>query len=69
MAISGCIISVVGGHIFHQLSGTVLLLVAALAWVIAPLMFGIAPEGAGYWEYILPSMIRAAIGIDISFNL
>jgi hypothetical protein len=66
MAIGGCIISAIGEHIFYWLSGTILLLVAGLAWVIAPLMFGNAPEDAGYWEYILPSMIRATFGIDIS---
>jgi hypothetical protein len=32
-------------------------------------MFGIALEDAGYWEYILPSMVCATIGIDITFNL
>jgi MFS family permease len=66
MAIGGCIISAIGEHTFYWLSGTILLLVAGLAWVIAPLMFGNAPEDAGYWEYILPSMIRATFGIDIS---
>src|SRR5450432_922022 len=69
MAIGGCIISVVVGHIFHRLSGTILLLAAGLAWIITPLIFAIALEDAGYWEYILPSMIYATIGIDISFNL
>jgi hypothetical protein len=69
MAIGGCIISTIGGQIFHRLSGTILLIVAGVAWVVAPLMFAIAPENAGYWQYILPSMICATIGIDISFNL
>jgi hypothetical protein len=69
MAIGGYIISTIGGQIFHCLSGTILLIIAGVAWVIAPLMFAIAPENAGYWQYILPLMIYATIGINISFNL
>ncbi|KFY36310.1 hypothetical protein V494_05106 [Pseudogymnoascus sp. VKM F-4513 (FW-928)] len=69
MAIGGVFISTFGGFILHLLSGTVLIYVAGVAWIIAPLLFAIAPEGANYWAYVFPSMICATLGIDITFNV
>lgn len=69
MAISGYIISTISGQIFYRLSSTILLIVAGVAWVVAPLIFAIALENASYQQYILLSMICATISIDISFNL
>ncbi|KFY97626.1 hypothetical protein V500_01972 [Pseudogymnoascus sp. VKM F-4518 (FW-2643)] len=69
MALGGICISTFGGFILHLLSGTVLIYVAGVAWIIAPLLFAIAPDGANYWAYVFPSMICATIGIDITFNV
>ncbi|KAH8598189.1 MFS multidrug transporter-like protein [Bisporella sp. PMI_857] len=69
MALGGCIISTVGGFVMHLLPGTILILIAGTSWIIAPLMFAIAPKGANYWAYIFSSMICATIGIDITFNV
>ncbi|KAI9776687.1 MAG: hypothetical protein M1839_009414 [Geoglossum umbratile] len=69
MAIGGCIISSVGGLIFHLFPGTILLLIAGTAWVIAPLLFAIAPVGASFWAYTFPSMICATVAIDTTFNI
>jgi predicted MFS family arabinose efflux permease len=69
MAAGGCVISIFGGYVLHLLPGTILLIIAGSAWVIAPLLFAIAPSGANYWEYIFPSMLCATIGIDITFNV
>jgi hypothetical protein len=69
MALGGCIISTFGGFILHLLPGTLLITIAGVSWIIAPLLFAIAPQGANYWAYIFPSMICATIGIDITFNI
>jgi len=69
MALGGCIISTFGGFVLHLLPGTVLIIIAGTSWIIAPLLFAIAPEGANYWAYIFPSMICATVGIDITFNV
>ncbi|OBT41642.1 hypothetical protein VE00_07650 [Pseudogymnoascus sp. WSF 3629] len=69
MALGGICISTFGGFILHLLSGTVLIYVAGVAWILAPLMFAIAPDGANYWAYVFPSMIFATMGIDITFNV
>ena len=69
MAAGGCIISIFGGCVLHLLPGTILLIIAGSAWIIAPLLFAVAPIGADYWAYIFPSMVCATIGIDITFNV
>jgi MFS family permease len=69
MALGGCIISTVGGFVLHLLPGTILIFISGISWIIAPLLFAIAPEGAMYWAYIFPSMICATVGIDITFNV
>lgn len=69
MALGGCLISTFGGFVLHLLPGTLLIIIAGTSWIIAPLLFAIAPQGANYWAYIFPSMICATIGIDITFNV
>jgi hypothetical protein len=69
MALGGCIISTAGGFVLHLLPGTILILISGAAWIIAPLLFAIAPAGANYWAYVFPAMICATTGIDITFNI
>lgn len=69
MALGGCLIASFGGLILHRLPGTLLVIFSGTSWIIAPLLFAIAPQGANYWAYIFPSMICATIGIDITFNV
>lgn len=69
MCVGGVIISVLGGYVLHLISGTVLMLVAGCGWVIASVLFAVAPVGALYWSYVFPSMICATIGIDVLFNV
>ncbi|ESZ95283.1 hypothetical protein SBOR_4337 [Sclerotinia borealis F-4128] len=69
MALGGCIISTVGGFVLHLLPGTALIITAGVAWIVAPLLFAIAPAGVNYWAYIFPAMICATIGIDITFTV
>jgi hypothetical protein len=69
MCIGGIIIATVGGFVLHIISGTSLMLLAGVCWVIAPLLFAIMPEGAGYWPFVFPAMVTGTIGIDVSFNI
>jgi MFS family permease len=69
MVLGGCLISTFGGFVLHLLPGTILIIIAGTSWIIAPLLFAIAPQGANYWAYIFPSMICATVGIDITFNV
>lgn len=69
MALGGCIISTVGGFVLHRLPGTLLIIISGIAWIIAPLLFALAPQGASYWAYVFPAMLCATVGIDITFNV
>lgn len=69
MSLGGVIISVVGGYVLHLLPGTLLMGIAGLGWVIASILFAVAPDGANYWAYVFPAMICATIGIDVTFNV
>ncbi|PBP24194.1 drug resistance protein [Diplocarpon rosae] len=69
MALGGCFIATFGGLIMHLVPGTVLVIMSGVSWIIAPLLFAIAPPGANYWAYIFPSMICATLGIDVTFNV
>lgn len=48
MALGGCIITTAGGFVLHLLPGTALVIAAGVAWIVAPLLFAIAPAGANY---------------------
>lgn len=69
MALGGIIISTVGGIVLHLLSSTLLMYIAGIAWIIAPLLFAVAPDGANYWAYVFPAMCCATVGIDLTFNV
>jgi len=69
MALGGCIISTAGGLLLHIIPGQVLVVISGICWIIAPLMFAIAPPGANYWEYTFPAMICGTLAIDTTFNV
>lgn len=45
------------------------MVVSGICWILAPLLFAIAPVGAHYWSYIFPAMICATLAIDTTFNV
>ncbi|PYH76166.1 MFS general substrate transporter [Aspergillus uvarum CBS 121591] len=69
MAVGGLIISIVGGHILHSLSGTLLMILSGLGYLGSGLLFAVIPRGGNYWAFVFPAMICGTIGIDISFNV
>ncbi|KAE9374682.1 MFS general substrate transporter [Stipitochalara longipes BDJ] len=69
MALGGCLIATFGGFVLHLLPGTILVIISGISWIVAPILFAVAPQGASYWAYIFPSMIFATVGIDITFNV
>lgn len=55
MALGGCIISTVGGFVFHLIPGTIMLIISGVAWVISPLLFAIMPVGGSFWAFTFPA--------------
>lgn len=62
-------ISVLAGFVLHLIPGWILLVVAGIAWVLACMLFALAPDGASYWAWVFPAMICGTLGIDISYNV
>ena len=69
MVLGGVINSILGGMVMHRIPGTILLVIASCGWIVALLLFAIAPANANYWAYIFPSTICATIGVDLTFNI
>ncbi|GME55969.1 uncharacterized protein K452DRAFT_315629 [Neofusicoccum parvum] len=69
MAIGGLLIASIGGLVLHRLPGTVTILVAGAAWIVPPLLFALAPPGAGYWPWVFPGMVCTAIATDTTFTV
>lgn len=68
-AIGGIILCIIGGMVMHVVPIMILLLFSALAWIAAPLLLALAPLPLHYWEYVVPSMLCATIGIDLTFTV
>lgn len=68
MAAGGVVLATVGGFTLHFLPGRLLLIFSGMGHVACVLLFALIPEGGSYWAYVLPAMIGATIGIDITYN-
>ncbi|KAK3712845.1 hypothetical protein LTR37_008936 [Vermiconidia calcicola] len=68
-AIGGVILCIVGGSLMHIVPIMILLIISALAWIAAPLLLALAPLPLNYWSFVVPSMLCATIGIDLTFTI
>lgn len=68
-ALGGLILCVAGGALLHIIPIMVLLLISALAWIAAPLLLALCPLPMNYWAFVMPSMLCATIGIDLTFTV
>ena len=69
MIVGGLILATVGGFLLHVLPGTLLLVISGIGFILSVLLFAIIPEDPNYWAYILPAMICATIGVDVTYNI
>ncbi|KAF4556896.1 putative drug resistance protein [Elsinoe fawcettii] len=63
------IVAIVSGYLLHLIPGTFVMLFAGVSWLIAPLLFALAPQGANYWAWTFPAMICATIAVDTTVNI
>ncbi|KAK5121400.1 hypothetical protein LTR85_005232 [Meristemomyces frigidus] len=68
-AIGGLILCVVGGAVLHIIPIEFLLLLSGLAWIAAPLLLAVCPLPLNYWAVVLPSMLCATVGIDLTYTV
>ncbi|MCJ1314822.1 hypothetical protein MMC15_000134 [Xylographa vitiligo] len=69
MIVGGLILATVGGFLLHVLPGTLLLIISGIGFILSVLLFAVIPENPSYWAYILPAMICATIGVDVTYNI
>ncbi|MCJ1437827.1 hypothetical protein MMC27_007214 [Xylographa pallens] len=69
MIVGGLILATVGGFLLHVLPGTLLLIISGIGSILSVLLFAIIPDNPSYWAYILPAMICATIGVDLTYNI
>ncbi|GIZ41676.1 hypothetical protein CKM354_000497400 [Cercospora kikuchii] len=68
-AIGGLILCVAGGALLHVTPIMILLIISGIAWIGAPLLLAMAPLPVHYWSFVMPSMLCATIGIDLTFTI
>ncbi|CAK3931832.1 Drug resistance [Lecanosticta acicola] len=68
-AIGGLLLCVVGGALLHIVPTMILLLISGLAWIAAPLLLALCPLPVSYWAFVMPSMVCATLGIDLTFTI
>jgi MFS family permease len=54
MMLGGLILSTAGGFVLHLVPGKALLVFSGAGWIVALLLFALAPLGASYWAFTLP---------------
>ena len=68
-AIGGMLLCVFSGALLHIIPVMLLLLLSAVAWLAAPLLLALAPLPLNYWSSVLPSMLCATIGLDLTYTV
>ncbi|TKA83148.1 hypothetical protein B0A55_00704 [Friedmanniomyces simplex] len=68
-AVGGLILCVVGASLLHIVRLEVLILLSGLAWIGAPLLLAVCPLPLNYWAVVVPSMLCATLGIDLTYTL
>ncbi|KAH9834297.1 Drug resistance protein [Teratosphaeria destructans] len=68
-AVGGVIMCVLTGALLHIVPPQVLLVVSGFAWIGASLIFAVCPYPVRYWSMVLPSMICATLGLDLTYTV
>ena len=68
-AIGGLVLCLAGGALLHIVKPKLILFISGLAWVAAPLLFALGPTPVDYWRFVMPSMLCATLGIDLTFTV
>ncbi|KAK3941398.1 major facilitator superfamily domain-containing protein [Diplogelasinospora grovesii] len=67
MAVGGLILATVSGVLLHRLPGRALLVLSGLGNLACTMLFALMPKQPDYWAFILPAMIGATVGVDITY--
>lgn len=68
-AVGGLLLCILSGSILHIVPVMVLFFISAVAWVGAPLLLALCTLPVNYWAFVMPSMLCATIGIDLTYTV
>ncbi|KAK0944133.1 hypothetical protein LTR29_004265 [Friedmanniomyces endolithicus] len=68
-AVGGLILCVVGASLLRVVRMEILMLLSGLAWIAAPLLLAVCPRPLNYWAVVVPSMLCATCGIDVTYTV
>ncbi|KAM0545022.1 hypothetical protein ACHAPJ_011532 [Fusarium lateritium] len=69
MIVGGLFLGTIGGMTLHLLPGRILLIISGSGYVVCCLLFALMPENPNYWAWVMPAMVAATVGIDITFTV
>ena len=69
MAVGGVVLAISEGFLLAIVPGRFWLIVSGIGAILAQLLLALIPVGGNYWAWIMPSMIFATVGIDLSIAL
>ncbi|KAI1102282.1 MFS general substrate transporter [Jackrogersella minutella] len=69
MAIAGLIWNIVAGRILHRVNNTLIMVIGAVCYLGASLLFSFIQPGSSYWAFMFPALILNVAGADLQFNV
>lgn len=69
MAVAGLMWNIIAGRILHTVNNTAIMLVGAVCYVGAGLLFSFMKADSTYWAFIFPALILNVAGADLQFNV
>ncbi|KAI0889029.1 MFS general substrate transporter [Annulohypoxylon maeteangense] len=69
MAIAGLIWNIIAGRILHVVNNTLIMIIGAICYLGASLLFSFMKPDSNYWAFMFPALILNVAGADFQFNV
>ncbi|KAI1461288.1 MFS general substrate transporter [Annulohypoxylon moriforme] len=69
MAIAGLIWNIIAGRILHTVNNTLIMVIGAVCYLGASLLFSFMKPESNYWAFMFPALILNVAGADFQFNV
>ena len=68
-AIAGLIWNVVAGSVLHRINNTLIMVVAALCYLVSTVLLSLTRPDSSYWAFMFPYLVLSVVGADFQFNV
>ncbi|KAI2473034.1 MFS general substrate transporter [Annulohypoxylon bovei var. microspora] len=69
MAVAGLIWNIIAGRILHTVNNTLIMIVGAVCYLGASLLFSFMTPESNYWAFMFPALVLNVAGADFQFNV